>query len=270
MSDTVLSAVQHIRKMRGSSQAHLMRAADGNYYVVKFQNCPQHPKVLANEFLATKIALALGLPMPEAQVIDVSEYLIANTPELRIETAGRYFPCSSGLQLAVRYAGDIWQDHVIDYMPEVLSARVENLKDLIQVLVFDKWLGNCDGRQTVFSKPRSGQLYRMTCIDQGSCFNAEQWSFPDKPLHGTYFRRSVYHDVSSWDGFEPVLSKVERFDPWRLWECATDIPEEWYQGHTDGLCRLVEELVKRRLVVRSLIADFKDCSQNPFPKWQSN
>jgi hypothetical protein len=35
---TVLSAVQQIRRMRGGSQSHLMRASDGNYYITKFQN----------------------------------------------------------------------------------------------------------------------------------------------------------------------------------------------------------------------------------------
>jgi hypothetical protein len=33
-----LYAFQHIRRMRGGSQAHLLRASDGSYYVTKFQN----------------------------------------------------------------------------------------------------------------------------------------------------------------------------------------------------------------------------------------
>src|SRR5437667_364076 len=48
----MLRATQHIRRMRGEAQAHLMRANDGQYYVVKFQNNPQHIRVLANELLA--------------------------------------------------------------------------------------------------------------------------------------------------------------------------------------------------------------------------
>ena len=34
----VIEAVQQIRRMRGGSQAHLMRASDGFFYIVKFQN----------------------------------------------------------------------------------------------------------------------------------------------------------------------------------------------------------------------------------------
>ena len=82
----VLSAVQQIRRMRGGSQSHLMRASDGHFYITKFQNNPQHVRVLANEFLASRIGLRLGLPMPQAQVIEVSEWLVTNTPDLRIET----------------------------------------------------------------------------------------------------------------------------------------------------------------------------------------
>lgn len=66
---TAVFAVQHIRKMRGGSQAHLLRASDGGYYVTKFQNNPQHVRVLANEFFASRIGISLGLPMPEPQLI---------------------------------------------------------------------------------------------------------------------------------------------------------------------------------------------------------
>ncbi|HLJ30179.1 MAG TPA: hypothetical protein VKY85_25960, partial [Candidatus Angelobacter sp.] len=71
-STTPLHAVQHIRKMRGGAQSHLMRASDSCYYIVKFQNNPQHLRVLANEYLATRIGLFLGLTMPQVGMIQVS------------------------------------------------------------------------------------------------------------------------------------------------------------------------------------------------------
>jgi hypothetical protein len=39
-----IQAVQHIRRMRGGAQSHLMRCADSHHYVVKFQNNPQHTR----------------------------------------------------------------------------------------------------------------------------------------------------------------------------------------------------------------------------------
>ena len=56
MMRSAVSAVQHIRKMRGGSQAQLLRASDGHYYVTKFQNNPQHVRILANEFLGSRLA----------------------------------------------------------------------------------------------------------------------------------------------------------------------------------------------------------------------
>ena len=91
-----ISALQHIRPLRGGAQAHLLRASDGSYYVTKFQNNPQHVRVLANEMLASRLGVLLGLPMPRAEVIEVAEWLIAHTPDLRIRLAGQDIPCQSG------------------------------------------------------------------------------------------------------------------------------------------------------------------------------
>src|SRR6185369_12965630 len=92
--------------MRGGSQAHPIRASDKNLYVVKFQNNPQHIRVLANEYLGTNLGRLLHLPMPEAKIMEVSEWLIENTPELKMEISPRSVPCASGLQFASRYVGD--------------------------------------------------------------------------------------------------------------------------------------------------------------------
>ena len=52
-----VEAVQHVRRMRGGAQAHLMRADDGHFYVVKFQNNPQRLRVLANEVRTARMAI---------------------------------------------------------------------------------------------------------------------------------------------------------------------------------------------------------------------
>jgi len=41
-----IQALHHVRRMRGSAQAHLIRCDDGHFHVVKFQNNPQHVRVL--------------------------------------------------------------------------------------------------------------------------------------------------------------------------------------------------------------------------------
>jgi len=78
-------AVQQIRRMRGGAQGQLMLGADGHVYVVKFQNNPQHTRVLANEMMASRLAAAAGLTVPEAELVEVSRWLVDNTPDLEID-----------------------------------------------------------------------------------------------------------------------------------------------------------------------------------------
>ena len=264
MSST-LRALQHIRSMRGGSQSHLLRASDGNYYVVKFQNNPQHIRVLANEMFATRLAQLLGLPVPHVAVIEVSDWLIANTPEMRVHVGGSSVPCSSGRQLASLYPRDAAS--VFDYLPESALEKVANVQDFARVLVLDKWTANCDGRQAIFSKKSAQGRYRATFIDQGYCFNAGEWSFVDSPVRGVYPNGRVYKDVSNWDSFEPALSGVERIEHSDLWRCTEAIPEEWYGADDESLQRLVDSLFRRRSMIRDLIDEFRRSSRNPFPNW---
>src|SRR5258706_15050434 len=75
------TALQHIKRMRGGAQGHLMRCADGHYYVVKFRNNPQHERVLANEFLATRLAERVGLAVPAAEVVEAPPWLVGPTAD---------------------------------------------------------------------------------------------------------------------------------------------------------------------------------------------
>src|SRR5437868_8970459 len=103
-------AVEQIRRMRGGAQSHLMRCLDARgqeqYYVVKFQNNPQHRRVLVNELLGTRLAGRLGLPITPAEIIQVDEELIRLTPELCIEMPRTRIPCQAGPQFGSRYPDD--------------------------------------------------------------------------------------------------------------------------------------------------------------------
>ena len=264
---TCISAVEHLRPLRGGAQAHLLRASDGNCYVTKFQNNPQHVRVLANEMLATRLGLALGLHMPQAVVIEVSDSLIEHAEDLRIQLAGQKIPCRSGRQLGSLYVGSAGM--TLDYLPQELLVRVSNVADFARVLVLDKWACNADGRQAVFGrKTKRSQRYSATFIDQGYCFNAGEWTFPDYPLRGVFANNCVYQGVKDWDAFEPALTRAEEMDADAIWRCAADIPEEWYEGDRDGLHRLTEALCCRRGLVRRLISIFRESARNPFPNWR--
>jgi hypothetical protein len=264
-----ISAMQHIRKMRGGSQPHLLRASDNHYYVTKFRNNPQHTRILTNEYLATKLGDLVGLPMPQVAIISVSDWLIKNSPELKIDLGGYSVACASGLQFGSRYVVDPTKTSVFDYLPESMMNRVSNLQDFARVLAFDKWTGNADGRQVVFANAANKRFYRATFIDQGYCFNAGEWNFPDSPLRSTYARNGVYAQVTGWDDFEPTLSRIEEIDAAEIWSIVREIPEDWYQSDTEALSRLISSLYQRRALVRELVTAFRKSSRNPFPNWMA-
>ena len=260
-------AVQQIRRMRGGAQGQLILGADGRIYVVKFQNNPQHIRVLANEFLASRLAAAAGLTVPECELVDVSSWLIENTPELEIDMGRTRVRCRSGLQFGSRFAGGTMPGQVVDYLPEEQLAEVKNLAEFAGILALDKWTGNANGRQAVFTRRQRERRYRAVFIDFGYCFHAGEWRFEDAPLRGVYYRNDVYREIAGWESFEPWLTRLETMPAETIWKSANEIPPEWYGGDLEVMETLVEKLLARRSLIRDLIEAFGNSDRRPFPKW---
>ena len=263
-------AVQAIRRMRGGAQSQLMLGADGKLWVVKFQNNPQDLRVLANELIATRLAAAVGLTVPASDVVEVTEWLVANTLDMFVERPkGQRERYRAGLQFGSQFVGGLMPGQVVDYLPEPQLDEVRNLGEFAGMLCIDKWAGNCNGRQAVFERKPRERKYRATFIDQGFCFNAGEWTFPDSPLRGVYQGNRVYAGVKGWESFEPWLSRVEAMKAETLWEIAEAVPPEWYGGDTAVIERLMEQMLRRRSRVRELIVAFRDSNREPFPMWDT-
>src|SRR5271169_1758797 len=247
-------AVEQVRRMRGGAQSHLMRCSNQAYYVVKFQNNPQGMRILANELLGTRLAARMGLPTPAAAVIEVRESIIAYTEDLVMELGRGRARCHAGLQFGSRYPGSPAETVVYDFLPDEQLREVVNLADFCGMFVFDKWTCNTNGRQAIFFRAKGESRYRAQMIDQGFCFNAGEWNFPDAPLRGLYARHRVYESARGLASFEPWLARIETkmteavFD-----EIYKEIPAEWYDSETEALERMLEHLLRRRKLVRDLI-----------------
>ncbi len=260
-------AVQQIRRMRGGAQGQLMLGADGHIYVVKFQNNPQHRRVLANEFLASRLALAAGLAVPHVELIEVSPWLIENTPGLEIDLGRKRERCHAGLAFGSRFAGGTMPGQVLDYLPEEQLTEVKNLAEFAGILALDKWTANANGRQAVFVRRQRERRYSAVFIDFGYCFHAGDWRFEDAPLRGVYYRNTVYQEAKDWNAFEPWLTRMETMAEATVWSAAGEVPPEWYGGDVSEMEALVEKLLARRTRIRELIEDFRRSDRNPFPHW---
>ena len=256
-----IRAVAQLSPLRGGSQARIMLGDDGKRYVVKLQGNPQCTRVLANDYLACRMARMIGLSVPEPVVIEVDEKTIQEQ-QITFTLAGRAVPVCSGLQFgSALVTGEVW-----DWPSGSMLGRIRNLREFAGVLAFDKWTGNADGRQVVFHKEMRERKYTASFIDFGYCFNAGEWGFHDAPLRGVYGLNDVYERIGSWDDFAPWLQRIEMFPEQQLWSIADEIPCEWY-GERDELQRLLDRLLERRSIVRQLIEGFRTSGRNPFPNW---
>jgi HipA-like protein len=277
----LVNARRFIRKLRGGAQAHLIEAEDGHYYVVKFRNNPQHRRILVNELVAGVLLKYLQISCPEVAVVNLTSDFIRENPDVGLQLGSRSIPVEAGWHFGSRFPGDPNTLAVYDFIPDVLLRKVMNREHFVGVLVFDKWTGNADSRQSVFFRarvsewlPESQAQPRKTgfvaqMMDHGYIFDGPHWTFNDSPIQGLYFRPAVYEPVRSWDDFQPWLDRIVNFPEEVLDDALKQVPGQWIDGDEDHLERLFYRLVRRRARVADLIEESNHGRANPFPNWRS-
>ncbi|MGE5054307.1 MAG: HipA family kinase [Acidobacteriota bacterium] len=263
-------AVEHIRRMPGGSQSHLMRCSDNNFYVVKCQHNPQGSRILANDFFGTRLAELLGLPVPATSIVELDAWLIEHEQKLSFQLAHGTEKCVPGSQFGSRYIGDPRHDYVLEHLPTRLLRHVRNLHAFAGVLAFDRWTANSDGRQVAFLRKGTALAFTAYFIDQGYCFNRDKWSLENENFLGLYGLNEAYANVEGWESFEPWLFRIENFPITQIWKLATEIPPEWYDRQSGELEKLVEALYARRSIVRDLITALRLPARRLLPMWTGN
>jgi hypothetical protein len=274
-----VSARRFIRKMRGGAQAHLLEADDGNCYIVKFQNNPQHRRILVNEFVAAEILTHLQISSPGHQLVRVSADFLAANPEVHLQLGTHRMPIQPGWHFGSRFPGNPDVTAVYDFIPDALLNQVANSEQFLGVLAFDRWVANADGRQSIFFRaqlrdwlarpgiPPRKLGFVVLMIDHGFAFNGPHWDFPDSAITGLYPRRVVYSSVRSIDDFQPWMDRIGNFPDEVLDKAERQIPPEWIDQDGDKLERVFETLLARRKRIRELIAECRNAPGRPFPQW---
>jgi hypothetical protein len=271
-----LTAIRHVRKMRGGAQSHLLEADDGRWYVVKFRNNPQHSRILVNELICSVLLGYLKISTPRIALIHVSPEFLEANPVIHLTLGARHLAVEPGWHFGSQHPGDPAHVAVYDFLPDALLPKVLNLDDFRAILVFDKWVGNADGRQSIFYRAlvRHGEQraearpgFVASMIDHGFAFNGPHWDFPESPLQGLYARQLVYQAVRSLDDFQPWLEQVMHFPEEVIDQAWKRIPADWIAGDEETLAQLLERLFERRVRLPELIAACRQASTNPFPHW---
>jgi hypothetical protein len=246
---------------------------------VKFRNNPQHRRILVNELIASVFLKHLGLTAPPCQIMRLSAEFLRDNPEVHIQLGSRRIEVEPGWHFGSCFPGDPERQAIYDFLPDVLLKKVENMRDYLGMLAFDKWACNSDARQSVFFRARvrdwspsvdthhSRMGFIGLMIDHGFILNGPHWEFVDSPIQGLYFRPMVYESVRSLDDFQPWLSRIEEFPEEVIDEALRRIPAEWFDGDEAAFESLLEKLYRRRRRVPDLIDDCRRGRTNPFPAW---
>jgi hypothetical protein len=274
-----VNARRFIRKMRGGAQAHLIEADDGAFYIVKFRNNPQHRRILVNEAIAGAILSHLRIAAPTCQIVSVSPAFLAGNPEVCIQLGTRRSAVEPGWHFGSRHPGDPEKMATYDFIPDALLHQVANAEQFRAVLVFDRWVANADGRQSVFFRaqlddwlahpgvPPRKLGFIVSMIDHGFAFNGPQWDLPDSAITGLYPRRVVYESVKSLSDFDPWLSRVMNFPEDVLDRALRWIPPQWIEDDDEPLEKLLEALLRRKKRIEELMRECRSAPGNPFPRW---
>jgi hypothetical protein len=276
-----VNARRFVRKMRGGAQAHLVEADDGGYYIVKFRNNPQHRRILINELIAAEILSHLQIASPEYRIVRTSAEFLEHNRDIYIQMGTRRLEIEAGWHFGSRHPGNPETLAIYDFIPDALLNQVANAEQFRAVLVFDRWVANADGRQSVFFRaqlkdwlagpgiPPRKLGFVVSMIDHGFAFDGPHWKLPESAITGLYARRLVYEGVKSMDAFEPWLTRVMNFPPEVLDKALRRIPLEWLGDDQGELERMLEALLRRRKRIAELMHDCRKAPGNPFPRWSN-
>jgi hypothetical protein len=204
---------------------------------------PQGPNVVANEFLGSVIAGAVGLPVAESMAIHMSDHFIDREPDLWFElSSGRKRP-DAGLHFGSLLVGQpSGPQRPSEYISPSRINTIANRDAFLGMHILDVWANHQDNRQAVLVRRSDEGTQQASFIDHGHMFGGPDWSFRERPGAAFHLERTVYselwHDelVSSWIfHFQTVIPEV-------LSWVTSILPSRWYNG---DLRSLMEELIHR-------------------------
>jgi hypothetical protein len=242
--------------MRGGSQSFLVRGNDGLAYVAKFAGNPQGSRTLINEWLAGKLLQELGVSTPRLTVLTLNERL-EGREELQFVVGAHKRRCEGHFHFGSQCPVDPETTAIYDFLPRPLLRSVVNIAQFATMLVFDKWMGQTDTRQSIFIRDTTagGRIaFRTVFIDQGMCFGGDRWEFQDAPLYGRYMDASVYSMLDVSEHALNAISCVQRITEDKLYEIASTVPNEWFSpGDHGAFAHLLRRLEERRRILPMII-----------------
>jgi hypothetical protein len=235
-------AVRYVAPLReGGSMPGIMEADDDGTYVVKYRGAGQGPKALVAELLAGEIGRALGLPVPDAVLIEVA----SDFGRLEIDyEIGHLLRTSEGINYALDYLpGSITYDPLVPPVPDGRFAS--------DVVWFDAFTTNPD------RTPRNANMLewhgRIWLIDHGAAlFFHHDWVGVMARAESPFERIAQHVLLPFADDVRAADTRArERLTGATFERILTAVPDAWLElGYGDEAPDAVRDHYLRYLLAR--------------------
>jgi len=260
LSTEPIQILRVIRPMRGHSRSFFVLAADGHYYVCKFQRNPQGNRSLINECIAGHLLSALGVSTPRQALLQL--HPTRKGGELLSDAL--HHQVASDLHWGSQCPVNPDATAIFDFLPCKLHSRITNAADLGVVFAFDRWVSTIDSRQFVFvresngldsAQSKSAHQYTAWAIDHGSCFGGTDWALASFHQPSTGHRPPNLYPLCKLEDAIRGANLIESLSPFEIEAACQGIPRDWFaHGEEEALQVLLQALQTRQ---RNLAASLR-------------
>lgn len=234
----------------GVTSPRLVRADDGQVYVVKLKENRLGTKVLVNEYIAAQLGEKMQLAFPE------SSFILFTSAFIRQYQRRLKGKVSDGIHFASRYIEGSKYVHYY-HLP-----RVVNRNAFAGVILFDHFMHNADrtlnGKNMLVCREKEG--YRLYAIDNSHLFGSGRWRSEKLPrlvtrvslnrrrAFGALLRRYLKQS-----DFTPFVERLKAISEDEFSEILDEIPAEWNLPQQEKAALLA--FWQRRRVLTDWIVD---------------
>lgn len=238
------------RKMNGGSQASLVSASDGNFYVLKSRESPQGPNVVFNEGFGSVLAEYLGLPTPLWAPVEVDSKFLAENPTFGFEAGKAARVPAPGLYFGSRFVFAPTDGDMYETVPHGWVDRINDPTLFLRMLLLDLWAENTDRRQALFIESSPRRTLDVVFFDHGHMFGGPYGRKVQRNVEVCLYRhRRVYERaLQATNVIEWSLRQMEGIRAKQLRIMMTRLPSEWREVQVEG--GVIERLLENQKTIR--------------------
>lgn len=210
-----------------SSHPHLIRASDGNDYVVKFAENSTFSSIVA-EYVCGKLATKFGLSVLEPAIIMLDADFIGSSVSLSERQI------RAGLHLGTKRISQTFD--LSDEMAQNIQPKnIVNINQVPDMISFDIFVNNKDRNHgNSILAPTTDKKFKYVLLDHGECFGGSSWS-RDVAERMKYEPSKIPWNTSlitGLDQFRAPVQRMTRISREDIREIVYSMPSEWMWDDT--------------------------------------